>query len=248
MVVLTEENLGFFFSCFKEKEAVERAVANIRTFYAKSPIYLSSDGGLDFAYLEDTHTKFVLYPDVLGYVNHPETKDKEKLIDCCYEFLQRLQNSIDYCQKEYMCYYEPDVLIRGLIKIHDNLHINGSYANEIHPNVKQLISDYNPVNKNSNFGSCGGSIIRSETLKNIYNKVIEDKSIIRNIIYNDPRVSNCDYLLTVLFSIFGYTYYENFDFIEARRNPNWQSTEHAIVHQFHDFYNENYQGKYIRNH
>ncbi len=245
MVLLTEENLGFFFSCYKEKEAVERAVANIRTFYTKSPMYLSSDGGLDFSYLENDNTKFVLSPDVLGYVNHPETKDKERLIECCYEFLNRLHNAIEYCQKEYVCYYEPDVLIRELIKIHDNLHLNGSYANEIHTNVKKLILKYNPNNTNSRFGSCGGSIVRSQTLKDIYLKVNEDKSIIKDIVYTDPRVSNCDYLLTVLFSIFGYIYHENYDFIESSRDPNWQNTGHAIVHQFHDFYNENYQGKYI---
>lgn len=238
------EELGFFFSCYKEDEAVKNCVKNIRLFYPENPIYLASDGGSNFENLQenDKNLKFALYEDKLGYVNHPETKDKEKLIDCCIEFLDRLKTAVDYCNKEFIIYYEPDVMIRDHVKIDKNLHINGSFANTIAQFVLDFIAKNNPNNKNRNFGSCGGSILRSSSFIDVYQKT--DRDLIREMIYLDPRISNCDYLLTVLFSIHGYEYHRNFDFIEARRDPMWHMTNCSIVHQYHQNYSINYDGKY----
>jgi hypothetical protein len=241
--ILLEDNLGFFFSCFKEKQAVEFCIKNIRSFYPTNPIYLASDGGLNFDYLSNDNTKFKLYEDVLGYVNNPETKDKEKLIVCSLEFLSRIYEAANFCDAEYMMYFEPDVHIRKKISIQENLHINGSYANAIHSHVLNYIENKRPFNINNRFGSCGGSIMRTESLKSVVENTQED--LIRELIYLDPRISNCDYLLTVLFSLHGYFYSENTDFIEARRDTNWHNTDHAIVHQYHKNYSFEYEGKYI---
>lgn len=239
-----KDELGFFFSCYREEAAVKDCIKNIRDFYPENPIYLSSDGGSNFDYLQsqDNNLKFCLYEDKLGYVNHPETKDKEKLIDCCIEFLSRLKTAVDYCNKEFIIYYEPDVMIRDHIKINKDLHLNGSFANTIEPFVLDYISRKNPNNKNMNFGSCGGSVIRCSSFNDVYQKT--DVNLIREIIYLDPRISNCDYLLTVLFSIHGYDYSRNFDFIEARRDPMWYMSNCSIVHQYHHNYTTNYDGKY----
>jgi hypothetical protein len=236
------ENLGFFFSCYKETSAVEFCIKNIRNFYKNNPIYISSDGGNDYSYLCDENTKFKLYDDILGYVNNPENKDKEKLIFCCREFLNRLKTSIDFCNTEYIIYYEPDILLRNNIKINKTLSINGSYGNLIHNNVLKLIEKYNPNNKNYNFGACGGSIIKISNLIHVIENTSDE--LLKEIIHVDPRVSNCDYLLTVLFSIHGFYYDKNIDFIEANRELNWETTNHSIVHQYHQKYNLNYNGKY----
>jgi hypothetical protein len=242
MLKLTD-NLGFFFSFYKEKTAVIHCLENIRTYYKENPIYLSSDGGFDFSELtnEYSNLKFILNDDVLGYVNNPETKNKEILILCAIEFLNRLKNAVDYCNKEYIIYYEPDVFLRGHIRINDDLHLNGSYANEIHKNVMQKINDYNPKNINKNFGACGGSIIRCDTFQDVYKKAT--KEVIADLIYADSRISNCDYLLVVLFSIFGYKYDQNLDFVEAGRTS-WENSQHSIVHQYRHNYINDYQGKY----
>ncbi len=47
-------SLGIFFSCFKEKKAVEYSLTELVKHYPDSPIYLVSDGGLDFSYLEES--------------------------------------------------------------------------------------------------------------------------------------------------------------------------------------------------
>ncbi len=238
---ILDDDLGFFFSCYKEKDAVDFCISNIRNYYKNNPIYLSSDGGYDFSYLQDDNLKFKLYDDVLGYVNNPEYKDKDKLINCCEEFLFRMNESINFCKKDYIIYYEPDILLRGKIRINYNLKLNGSYANTIENFVLDKIKEYNPNNLNQNFGSCGGSIINCESFVDVYQKT--NKDILKDLIYTDPRISNCDYLLTVLFSIFGYKYDINFDFIEAKRDK-WENSEHSIVHQYHHNYKINYNGKY----
>ena len=156
---LTNE-LGFFFSCFKEDLAIKNCVENIRSHYPEAKIHLSSDGGSSFFKLEDVNLKFKLYPDILGYVNHPENKDKEKLTECCVEFLERLEEAVLFCKKEYIMYFEPDVFLRGQVTIDEDLHINGSYANQIENFVLDFIQTKNPQNVNKNFG--GGQLNSTE--------------------------------------------------------------------------------------
>lgn len=240
--MVLEDNVGFFFSCYKEDRAVNFCIDNIRNYYPTNPIYISSDGGSDFSYLCDDFSICTVYDDILGYVNNPETKDPNRLIDCCKEFLKRIKESVDYCKTEYLVYYEPDILLRGKIKTPDHADLTGSFANTIHQETLSLIEKYNQYNSNYNFGACGGSIIKVSALEKVLEKTTD--RLLKDLIYTDKRISNCDYLLTVLFSIFGYSYVENIDFIEAKRNPNWESTEHSIVHQYHKNYSENYNGKY----
>ena len=141
----------------KENEAVRFCIDNIRDHYPQAPIYLASDGGYDFSDLCDGNSSFTLYDDILGYVNNPESKESDRLILCCREFLDRLKDAADYCKTDYILYYEPDILLRGKIKTDPNSDLSGSFANEIHPNVLSLIEKYNPSNTNRNFGACGGS-------------------------------------------------------------------------------------------
>lgn len=240
--MLLDSNLGFYISCFKEEDAVKFCFDNIRIYYRDNPIYISSDGGSDFSDICDQNSFFVLEEDVLGYVNNPENKDPKKLIFCCREFLNRLKNAAEFCKTEYLIYYEPDILLRGKISINEGLKLNGSYANIIHKDVLSLISKYNSKNKNVRFGACGGSIMEVKSLLEIIQKTSDD--LLQEIITTDKRVSNCDYLLTVLFSIFGFEYQENTDFIEAKRFPGWENTGHSLVHQYHQNYKHNYNGKY----
>ena len=43
--------LGFFYSCYKEKKAINNSIKELRKYYPDSPIYLVSDGGADYSYL-----------------------------------------------------------------------------------------------------------------------------------------------------------------------------------------------------
>jgi hypothetical protein len=155
--------------------------------------------------------------------------------------------ALDISRLPFAQYFEPGCRLQcnpttSYVKTNPKSDLSGSFANTIHSNVLSLIEKYNPGNINYNFGACGGSLIKTSSLKEVIKNT--DDKLLEEIIRNDKRISNCDYLLTVLFSIFGYIYLENIDFIEANRNQNWELTNHSIVHQYHKYYIENYDGKY----
>ena len=57
MVPIT--NIGFIYNCvFKQKKAFEYSVEAIRRVYRDAKIYVVSDGGLDYSYMEDENLKF----------------------------------------------------------------------------------------------------------------------------------------------------------------------------------------------
>jgi hypothetical protein len=61
-------SLGFFFSCFNENKAVEYSLSELVKHYPDSPIYLVSDGGNDFSYLESEYKnlKFSFEEDTMS--------------------------------------------------------------------------------------------------------------------------------------------------------------------------------------
>ena len=59
-----------------------------------------------------------------------------------------------------------------------------------------FLEKYNPNNTNRNFGACGGSLIKTSSLLRILEETNE--ALLKELIYTDKRISNCDYLLTVL--------------------------------------------------
>ena len=56
--------IGFFYTVFNETEAVNYSISKLRSIYKTEPIYLISDGGLDFSYLESRHEYIVTKLDI----------------------------------------------------------------------------------------------------------------------------------------------------------------------------------------
>ena len=48
-------DFGVFYTCYKEKEAVEYSLATLFSVYPECPVYLVSDGGHDYSYLESKY-------------------------------------------------------------------------------------------------------------------------------------------------------------------------------------------------
>jgi len=64
-----ETTVGFIYNCvYKQKRALEYGLESIRDLYPKSKIYIVSDGGMDFSYLEDKfdNLKFDMGEDTVG--------------------------------------------------------------------------------------------------------------------------------------------------------------------------------------
>ena len=120
------KTLGAFFVCFKEKNAIEKSIESFKTHYPDSPLYLTSDGGYDYSYLENQYEniKCVLDEEMTVGV----TKDIEKMIAsnrfpivslfmAAMQFLIRLKRGVDFCNTDYILLMEPDVFVRGKLNL-----------------------------------------------------------------------------------------------------------------------------------
>ncbi|MHA2030784.1 MAG: hypothetical protein ACW99Q_15505, partial [Candidatus Kariarchaeaceae archaeon] len=115
------EDIGFVYNClFKQKRAFEYSVKAIKKVYPDSKIYVVSDGGLDYSYMEDDNLKFFMEEDT---VSDLKKVSGENFLKEEYQMyikrgmaatLDRLERGIEYCgNPEWICMTEPDVLIRG---------------------------------------------------------------------------------------------------------------------------------------
>jgi len=239
---MTTSNLGVFYICYKEKTAIEKSIASFRQFYPDSPIYLSSDGGYNYGYLEanDKFIKTSLDPEQTVGI----TKDIEKMIAtqkfdivnlfmASIEYLKRLKKAVDYCGTEYMLLMEPDVFVRGKLNLVD-IPLVGPKPNVMPQHIQQYFVDNGGMN-NVAWGAASG-VMKTWQFNMIYNDLINKQHKMLEYLYLDPRIACYDYLLTFLFSIYGYEYAENPDLTECGRNPNWQTSGHPLIHQYYENY------------
>ena len=48
-------NLGVFFTCYTELEAVEYSIDLLETVYPDIPVYIVSDGGSDYSFISEKY-------------------------------------------------------------------------------------------------------------------------------------------------------------------------------------------------
>ena len=70
----------------------------------------------------------------------------------------------------------------------------------------------------------------------IYDDLINNQHKMLEWLYMDPRMACYDYLLTFIFSMYGFKYEENPDLTECNRNPNWKTSNHPLLHQYYENY------------
>lgn len=247
--------LGVFFTCFKEKKSVEYAIDELFKIYKDIPVYLVSDGGEDYSYLESKYNslKTNLCEDSRGFVpkisesTYKEEKWQQLIKKSILIFIDRIAKAINYCNSEYILIMEPDVLVRGKLNIQRNAKINGSRVNTgLSKELKNILANV----QGAKIIDCWGAtptILESETfLKAIENIKANDK-ILNDLCFSDHRLANYDIFLPVLLALLGYEEVFNPDITECFRNPNWQISHHPLLHQFRAYYpkhHENYEGRH----
>lgn len=243
-------DLGVFYICYKEQAAIEYSLRKFREFYPENPIYLVSDNGLDFSYLKEEFgnietiketTEVVgIARDVEQYVRD-NSGNTELFLGICMEYLRRLKNGCDFCKTEYMILMEPDVLVRGKLNPFE-ADLVGPTANIMPRKLQEYIIN-NGGKNNGTWGPVGG-VMKTKSFYEVYDKMMNNLDKFIGGMELDPRMVCYDYLLSYLFSLFGYTYTDNPDQTECFRNPNWKYSTHPILHQFREFYSINYEGKW----
>lgn len=241
-------NFGVFYTCYKETEAVDHSIEVLKQHYPDCPVYLVSDGGDDYSFLEKKYSNI---KTSIGYdsrgISQNLTPEKwmkkevqEEVFKSVYEFFKRNIDAIEYCKTDSILIMEPDVLVRGklnhfpntknaLLGSRVNVLIHNGYGGlyRVQPILNKLPKSINVTHYGSTPAFYSSSVMRE------VNEFIQNNpDIIKELINTDPAFVCYDVFLTILFGACGYDEIFNPDIIECLRNYNWENTNNPLVHQY----------------
>lgn len=252
-------NFGVFYTCYKEREAVDYSIGSLKHIYPNCPIYLVSDGGGDYSFLEQKYTNI---KTVEGYDSRGISQSltfeklqlegtKEKVLSSILEFFKRNIDAIEYCKTDNMLIMEPDVVIRGELNHFptDTTALLGSRVNTPnHPAFYSIKSIIENINKGTVLLESYGStpaFYRSKAMKEVSDFVSNNLDTVKQFISLDANFVCYDVFLTYLFACCGYDECFNPDIIECLRDEGWKHKKNPLVHQYRDKYpKENYDGRH----
>lgn len=242
------QSLGFFYSCYKEKKAVEYSLSELRKHYPDSPIYLVSDGGLDFSYLEEEYDNLVtsLEEDTMSSTfgitgdqvtgNFREKEKQDSIKKCALSVLDRLERAIEYCKTDYILMLDPDALVRGKLTIPNNAKLLGSRINSGLPQgFKDVLSSIRGAKVIDCWGATPG-IFEVKTFLKALDVLKCDMNILDRLSMEYYAMFAHDLLLPTLFALVGEEEVFNPEIIECNRDSEWHSKSNPLVHQFKVFY------------
>ena len=242
------KTLGFFFSCFTEKKAVEYSLSELVKHYPDSPIYLVSDGGLDYSYLEQNYKNIFtsLEEDTMSETfkitgefdtgNFREPHYQKVIKKCAFAVLDRLKRSIDFCKTDYILMLDPDTLVRGTLNIPNGVKLLGSRVNSGMPSgVKEILKTIKGAKVIDRWGATP-AIFEVETFLKALEYLESNIEIFDKFSNSFYAMYAHDVLLPILFALIGEEETFNPDIIECNRDPSWRSKSNPLVHQFKDFY------------
>ncbi len=200
--------VGFFYQCYKQVKATEFVLQNIRKYFPENPIYIVNDNGIN---IKDIADKYKCY-----YVHETENLCKSENLtgwtpEICLKWLNRVLNGVLWCNKKYIINLEDDVICYNKIQKLPLGDINGVYdcpwaSNKFSDNFLNFLNLNNIFPKYNYYGACGGFIMESNKFKNIMYNL--DLNLLNKLNNLDSRIGNCsDCTITSLFLINGYTYY-----------------------------------------
>jgi hypothetical protein len=231
--------LGFFFTCFNEKQATEESLKSLRIHYKNNPIYLTSEG-FDFKYLRNMFDNIIINQsnDTMSNTfkitdtNFKENIHQENIKICIMATLDRLKEAIKFCNSEYLLMMEPDTLIRGPLHIPDNVVLLGSRVNIGLPQeVRTILSNIEGAKIINQWGATPG-LFRTDRLLVGIDKLLSIPNLLNDLCNSFYAMYAHDVLIPIIFAIVGDEETFNPDIIECKRNTNWSNTTNPLVHQW----------------
>lgn len=250
-------DFGVFYTCYTEMDAVRNSLDLLYEIYPGIPVLLISDGGSDYSSIEASYTNLrtELSHDSRGLISRIQTEtyrreDTQKyMFDSIFTFMDRIERAVDYCKKPYLLIFEPDVLVRGKLRIDENAHLLGSRVNHYHwakNAINQVLSEI-PGSIEVDYYGATPAIIKCDTFRKVINFFRENTHYVKRFCEIDPNFPNYDIFITVFFAALGYREHQNPELTECLRNPFWRASGHPLLHQFREFYPVgNYDGRHQR--
>jgi hypothetical protein len=251
---------GVFYTCYTEKAAVEYSLERFFELYPDVPVYLVSDGGSDYAFLEEKfigrNIKTFLKEDSRGkipFITKETFKEKEwqeYIKKSIIEFLGRVKNAVEFCNREYLLVMEPDVLVRGKITIPKGAKLLGTKVN------KGLSKDLRTVLKNQpgavpvNRWGVTPALFESAAFLRAYDVLLNNPGLLDSLCLSEYRLAYYDVLFAVLFGLIGVKERFNPEIVECYRNRKWETSWQPLVHQYRAKYplsSQGYDGTHTKN-
>jgi len=225
--------IGFYYNCYKNKNATDNILRITRNYYPDNPIYLLSDKGDDFTDIAKKYNCKYKYSQV-NILGGRKINNKHFMcfssFEHCKIYMSEVSNAIKYCNTEYLVFLEDDVLIKGNIKkfpefAGGNIQKNNFNLLLSKEGIKKIKENYNI--KFFFWSIAGGSIIKTKILEDCFKISDEELKLFDKycIHENHELWHTNDVLLSYLLMIKGYT-------VEA-----WTNTDKSnIIHPFKKFY------------
>jgi hypothetical protein len=253
-----KNKIGVFYTCYKEKDAVEYSLDVLYSIYPDIPVYLISDGGADYKFLKDKeygkYVEAMLEEDSRGMVpkitedTYLEPANNSYIKKSIETFLERVKRAIDFCDCEYLLVMEPDVLVRGKLNIPDGSKFMGSRINSgLSQELKNVMSSVEGAIPVDVWGATP-AIFSCETYLLAYDALMGNPDLLDRLCKSDCRLANYDVLFGVLFGVIGVDEEFNPDIIECYRDINWKNSNKPLVHQFRAKYptsSDGYDGRHL---
>ena len=244
-------DIGVFYKCFKESEAIEYSLEKLYQVYPDCQVYLASDGGHDYSSLMTKHKNlrcerfhdnrgWMLSPTGIKDVsdNFGSERIQTKLKTTFYEILERLNSGVQWCDKPYMLFMEPDVLVRGALTKHIGHDLSGVVPQ---PNIEPD-AGWRDLLKNIDgaedvYSWSWPVIFSKEAFDKCYAFAHKEKDLIDKLLLSDCRFGIADDVwLPILFACCGYKQVHNSEITECNRNPNWRFSPHSLLHEHREKY------------
>tara|TARA_B100000131_G_C18081641_1_gene598473 strand:+ start:826 stop:1671 length:846 start_codon:yes stop_codon:yes gene_type:complete len=248
------DDIGFVYNCvFKQKQAFVRSVEAIREVYPESKIYAVSDGGLDYSFLEDENFIFSMEDDFKSPLKnidgdnfllpeHQEATKKEMA-----KTLERVEKGIEVCgNPEWICMTEPDVLIRGRLTYPENGKLLGSRINcatvsqkclDQFMGMNSLLSEIDTATPVLRWGAVP-VIFHTETFLKALKIYKDNFTLLDKLTEKHYAPGTFDLFIGLIFALVGEPEVFNSEVTECLRNPQWYTSDHPIVHQYREYYQD----------
>lgn len=238
-------NLGFMYTCFNEKEAVNYSINSLKKFYPDSKICLFSEGGDIWKFLLEEYSDIQIFveKDTMSEIiraatseNFLEEEIQNKIKCSAYATLERVNRSIDICNSDYLVMMDPDALVRGHLNIPTGVKLLGSKINTHMPEkVKEVLSKVEGAKVINSWGATPG-IFDCETFKKAYKNALEREDIMNDLFNSFYAMYAHDFLIPIIFAMIGEEETFNDDIVECQRDPHWRTNGKPLVHQFKEYY------------
>jgi hypothetical protein len=242
--LINESDIGFFYSVFNEEEAVDFSIKNLKVHYPDSFVYLVSDGGADFSYLESRYSKLKtsFEQDTMSRTfeinkNNFQKPAYDLVTEVCVKtLLNRLTKAIDYLGTDYVVMLDPDALVRGRLSIPYGSRLLGSRVNRGFPRKFRKIMRNFPGGISINYWGATPAIFEVKTFLRAKDNLLKNWHVFEELRMHFHALYAHDVILPVIFGLIGIKEEFNPDITECLRDKDWKLNKKPLVHQFREYY------------